>query len=97
MYKIAEFLILSNDIASEIKSLENNIEQKFKIKLNLMYNKFVDGIVVSSIIVPKENRNKGVGTQAMQLVCSFADKFAKLRKVPEGLCNAYQARSLPDP
>ena len=74
MNKIAEFFKKqTEDITSSLKILEGNIEQRYNLQMNLTYNKFVNGIVQHKIVVEKENRDKGVGTQAMQALCSFAD------------------------
>lgn len=72
MEKIAKY-INAEDFSSEIRNIEQKIEQKLNLQMNLSYNKFVDGIVLHKIVVPKENRNSGVGTQAMHDLCVFAD------------------------
>ena len=65
-----------------IKDLETFLENKYNIELHLYEKR--DTIILSSIVVPKENRKSGVGTAAMNDIIEYADRNGKeIRLTPD--------------
>jgi GNAT superfamily N-acetyltransferase len=57
----------------DVESASKSLEEKYGIILDLTENKNGD-LSIGRIIVPKENRGKGVGKKAMQDIVDYADK-----------------------
>lgn len=49
-----------------------------------------DKIILSSLIVPKDMRKQGIGTQIMQELVSYADSLGKRFELTPGLRDSYQ-------
>ncbi len=41
----------------------------------LSFEKFLPAIVLNKILIPKENRNRGLGSKYMQALCKLADSL----------------------
>ncbi len=54
--------------------LESVLENKYGVDLFIYYSIIQNVLVISSITVPKEKRNQGIGTKVMNEICDFADK-----------------------
>ena len=59
-----------SDFATELSS-------KYGIEIELQENEADNSITVPKIVVPKDQRKKGIGTKAMEEVVEFADKAGK--------------------
>lgn len=57
-----------------VENLMDDIESKYSVDLFIYYNKFAHTIILSKILIDKENRTKGIGTSVMNEICDFADK-----------------------
>ena len=69
--------ILSEDatsnISSEVDNLMHDIETAYQVDLFIYYNKFANTIILSKIVIDKQNRGMGIGTNVMEDICKFAD------------------------
>lgn len=62
----------------KIQPLLDSFEKKWErlgIESNLSFNKFVPAIILNKVFIPKENRNKGLGSEFMWALCEFADSI----------------------
>lgn len=59
--------------SSLVDNLMETLENTYNVKLFIYYNVFAHTIILSQIIVPKPERNKGIGTKVMKILCEFAD------------------------
>jgi GNAT superfamily N-acetyltransferase len=80
---IREYLTEQNDLdikkySNLVESLMNDIESRYDVDLFLYYSKFSHTIILSKIVIDKKNRSNGIGTNVMNEICDFADKY-KLR------------------
>lgn len=57
-----------------VKSLQAQLEKEHGVKLYLSHSAITGFVVVDKIIVPKENRQNGVGTKVMNKIINEADK-----------------------
>ena len=57
-----------------VKNLMNDLQNQFAVDLYLSYDKFANAINLSKII--STEKNKGVGTEVMKRICSFADSHS---------------------
>lgn len=55
-------------------SFQYELENKYDIDLFIYFSKTQKVLVISSIIVPKEKRNQGIGTKVMEEICDYADE-----------------------
>lgn len=55
-------------------SLQSELENKYDVDLFIYYSKTQNVLVISSIIIPKEKRNQGIGTKVMEEICNYADE-----------------------
>lgn len=51
------------------------LEKKYNVDLWFNYSKYAKCILLSKIVVDKEDRSKGIGTIIMGALCDFADKY----------------------
>ena len=56
--------------------LQSNLD-KMGVSHSLSHDEKRNAIQVNKIVVPKEQRNKGIGTAAMNSITSHADKYGK--------------------
>lgn len=61
-------------LSVDIKTLESNLENRYKVSLSISYSKYSNTIIFSRIVVDKENRSEGIGTAVMKELCAFADQ-----------------------
>lgn len=54
--------------------LADSLINKYNIKLSLIHNKRNNSLEIGKIIVPKENRNKGIGSKVVSDIIKYADK-----------------------
>jgi GNAT superfamily N-acetyltransferase len=59
----------------DVEPIEDYIEEKFNVIIRLSYQKYINGIKVMEIIVPKEARGQGVGTTVFEYLTRLADKL----------------------
>jgi predicted GNAT family acetyltransferase len=62
----------ASSVGGDVESTAKALEEKYGIILDLTENKNGD-LSIGRIIVPKENRGKGVGKKAMQDIVDYAD------------------------
>jgi predicted GNAT family acetyltransferase/chromosome segregation ATPase len=67
---------VGSGVGGDVESTAKALEEKYGIILDLTENKNGD-LSIGRIIVPKENRGKGVGKKAMQDIVDYADKMAE--------------------
>jgi len=67
-------LELEEEFSNDIKSFETYLEKKYDIDLYLHYSKITKILSIDKIVVNKENRNIGIGTNVMNEICSYADE-----------------------
>ena len=58
--------------STQVRELQNQLIEKYGVDLSLLGGN--DYIVISKIVVPKENRKTGVGTNVMNEITKFADE-----------------------
>ena len=69
------------DLKAQTESLVNSLETKFPVELTLFYRKregLPDSLQISGIVVPKNKRGLGIGTEVMQTLVDFADEHGLL-------------------
>lgn len=59
-----------------VEDLMNDIESRYSVDLFIYYNKFAHTIILSKIVVDKNNRSKGIGSNVINEICDFADKHS---------------------
>ena len=64
--------VVGSGVGGDVESTAKALEEKYGIILDLTENKNGD-LSIGRIIVPKENRGKGVGKKAMQDIVDYAD------------------------
>ena len=57
-----------------VEKLMYDLEEKYPVTLFLHYNKFAKTIILSQIIIDKNERGKGIGSKVLQEICDFADE-----------------------
>ncbi len=72
--KIIKEEIDKDNLNNKTTSLQHELENKYDVELFIYYSKIQNVLVISSIIIPKEKRNQGIGTKVMNEICDFADK-----------------------
>ena len=78
--KAGQVLNVKEYIQSETKAtgaFADELSAKYGVELELQDNKTDNSISVPKIVVPKDQRNTGVGTKVMEEVVEFADKSGK--------------------
>jgi hypothetical protein len=63
---------LNDEISDQIKILEKRIESSYPVKLSIFYSNGI--IILSKIVIEKESRNFGIGSEVMSKLCQFADQ-----------------------
>jgi GNAT superfamily N-acetyltransferase len=58
-----------------VSDLMVSLERKYPVDLWLQYSKISNTIILSKIVLDKEDRGQGTGTKIMNDICSFADKY----------------------
>lgn len=66
--------INKEDLDKKTISLQSELENKYDVNLFIYYSKIQNVLVISSIIIPKEKRNQGIGTKVMEEICNYADE-----------------------
>jgi len=66
--------VASPDLSVSTKDLESEVEGRYAVSLSIHYSKRSNAMVLSRIVVGKENRGRGVGAAVMEEICSFADR-----------------------
>jgi hypothetical protein len=66
-------LKLYESFSEDVSKFEKKLERKYNVVLDLLDYKNGD-IVLSKIVVPKEDRNSGLGGKIMQEIVEYADK-----------------------
>ena len=73
---------------SSLNDLADSIESELGLKsLFLTYRSRSNEIVISNIVVPKENQGNGIGTEAIRRIVEFADKHNVRILLSPGLPN----------
>lgn len=67
--------ITNTQFSKLVEDLMNNIESRYSVELFIYYSKFAHIIILSKIVVDKKDRGKGIGTNVMNEICNFADKY----------------------
>jgi GNAT superfamily N-acetyltransferase len=62
----------------DMEEVEDFIEEKFGALVSLSYIKYINGIKVNEIIVPKEMRGQGAGTKTFEYLTRLADKIGAM-------------------
>ena len=57
-----------------VECLMNDIENKYPVDLWIQYHKFSHTIILSKIVIEKNNRERGIGSNVMNDISHFADK-----------------------
>lgn len=63
-----------DDGEAKVSALMDELEKRYPVDLWLSYNGRYKSITLSRIVIKKENRNKGTGTNVMNEICEFADQ-----------------------
>jgi len=72
-------------------SLEAPFVQKWRAQgVQLHVTENPQSLILNSIIVPKEGRKQGVGTQIMNELISYADQVGKRVELSPGVKDSYQ-------
>ncbi|MHA1285796.1 MAG: GNAT family N-acetyltransferase [Candidatus Thorarchaeota archaeon] len=61
-------------VENDVRQLMHSIEERYGIEIWLGWRRSLGVIELSGFIVPKSMRNRGVGSQVMEEVTSFADQ-----------------------
>jgi len=72
--KIIKEEINGDVLKNQTIALQHDLENKYDVDLFIYYSSNQDILVISSIIVPKEKRKRGIGRKVMNEICDFADK-----------------------
>lgn len=64
----------SSDLPTSTKALEGELEGRHAVSLSIHFSKNSNAIILSRIVVERENRGRGVGAAVMKELCSFADR-----------------------
>jgi hypothetical protein len=65
---------LPADAKTTVKNLQEKLGKEFGVKLWLSYSESSKFVTVDTIIIPKENRQSGIGTKVMNKIIAEADK-----------------------
>lgn len=74
LYSIIKEEIDKSFLRKETDRLLDELRSKYGVDLYVYYSSLQHVLIISSIIVPKEKRNRGIGTKVMEEICDFADK-----------------------
>jgi len=72
--EIISDLITPDEYTNMVRNLMDSLESLYPVDLFIYYNKFAHTIIVSKIVIDKQNRNKGIGSNVMSTICNLADK-----------------------
>lgn len=65
----------SENINDLVNGLVSNIKNRYSVDLSIQYSRINNTITISKIVVPKDNRGTGIGTDAMRDIIKFADNY----------------------
>lgn len=72
---IGDYGIYSKEIKEDITSVKDKWEN---LGIDFWISEKGNYIIVSKIVVPEENRNNGIGTEAMNILTNYADDTGKI-------------------
>lgn len=58
-----------------VNTLVNDIKNRYSVDLSIQYSRINNAIIISKIVVPKDKRGTGIGTDAMREIIKFADNY----------------------
>lgn len=65
----------SENINDLVNGLVSNIKNRYSVDLSIQYSRINNTITISKIVVPKDKRGTGIGTDAMRDIIKFADNY----------------------
>ncbi len=65
---------IDNSINEKVKNLMDELENNYPVDLYISYYKNNNVIILSKIVIIKQDRSQGIGSKIMEKICDFADE-----------------------